>query len=343
MRRALTALALWAVPTVRGTLARAQGAADGVSVTQGRFTVLSAPGDVGLARRLLADASRDDRFPGLPGSSKPVRIIIAANGAQFRALIGTGAPEWGVAFALPEERTVIMHGAATGSASGDPRTVLRHELAHLALHDHLGAVPPRWFDEGYASFAAGEVTRTEALATSVALVARGVPSLDSLDAWFAGDATSAGEAYALAHTAVAELQALDPTRGLDRFLSIWGETLSYERAMRGAYGLTAADFDRRFRAAVRRRFGVLALVANLSLAIGFLTMVLAPLYVMRRRRDRARLEALRAADAVQEREAQMLAALLAVEHGGGDQPAGPESAPTGPVPGAPGPGIPGQR
>jgi hypothetical protein len=281
----------------------------------GRFTVEAATGDVTLARTLLATALAADSFPGLPRSREPVRIVVAPTAAAFRALIGDGAPEWGAAFAIPSERLVLMQGGAAGSDAGDPRVVLRHELAHLALHEWLGGLPPRWFDEGYASFAAGEVSRQDALATSLALVARGVPPLDSLDGWFLRGAGAATEAYALAHTAIAQLHALDAERGLATFLSTWRSTLSYERAMRTAYGLTARDFDRQWRGAVRQRFGVLALAANLSLAIGVLTLVLAPLYVARRRRDRARLEALRAADVVQEREAAALAALLAEAHG----------------------------
>ena len=66
-----------------------------------------------------------------------------------------------------------MQGRSSGSDAGDPREVLRHEVAHLALHEFLGEAPPRWFDEGYASFAAREWTREDALATNLALAIRG--------------------------------------------------------------------------------------------------------------------------------------------------------------------------
>ena len=63
------------------------------------------------------------------------------------------------------------------SDAGDPREVLRHELAHLALHEYLGDLPPRWFDEGYASYAAREWSREDALSANVALAIRGTPTL----------------------------------------------------------------------------------------------------------------------------------------------------------------------
>jgi hypothetical protein len=313
LRRLRSALAITGALVLASDPARA---VQDTVLTRGRVTVRADVADRRLARTLLAAAAARDSFPGLPRATTPVTIEIAPTAQRFRERVGTGAPEWGAAFAIPDARLVLMQGGGAGSDAGDPVIVLRHELAHLALHDALGALPPRWFDEGYASFAAGEVSRQDALTTSFALVARGVPSLDSLDAWFVRGAGRATEAYALAHTAVAELYALDGERGLTTFLRTWHETLSYERAMRAAYGMTAQDFDRRWRRAVRQRYGALALVANLSLAIGVLTVLLAPLYIARRRRDRARLEALRAADLVQEREAAALAALLATEHPG---------------------------
>jgi hypothetical protein len=305
--------------------ARADPPALPVVLAEGRFVVEATSPDAGLARALLRAALASDSFPGLPRPRARVRIQVAPDADAFRALVGPGAPEWGAAIALPAEQRTVLQGGRAGSGAGDPLVVLRHELAHLALHERLGGVPPRWFDEGYASYAAGEVSRFDALATSVALVARGVPPLDSLDGWLVAGAGQAAEGYALAHTAVAELAALDGRAGLDRFFARWHATLSFDQALRGAFALTAEGFDRRYRSVVRQRFGVLALAANLSLVLGGLSLVLGPLFLARRRRDRRRLEALRAADLAQEREAAALAALL----GEGSDAAAPGDAPSG--------------
>ena len=69
--------------------------------------------------------------------------------------VGAGAPEWGAAIAFPTENAIVMQGSRANSSAGDPSVTLRHELAHLALHEYLADIPPRWFDEGYAAFAAG--------------------------------------------------------------------------------------------------------------------------------------------------------------------------------------------
>ena len=95
--------------------------------------------------------------------------------------MGPLSPEWGAALAFPDARRIVMQGHNANAEAGDPFEVLRHELAHLALHEYIGELAPRWFDEGYASFAARELLRNEVLATNFALALRGMPSFDELD------------------------------------------------------------------------------------------------------------------------------------------------------------------
>ncbi len=263
---------------------------------RGRFTTLAYPADTALASALLVHAERTDSFPGLPRPRERVLIALAPDRSRFREWSGPGAPEWGAAIALPSESRVVMQGTRAGSDAGDPVQVLRHELAHLALHEWLGDLPPRWFDEGYASMAAGEWGRDELLTTSVSLLVNGVPSLDSLDMGFAGGSSRAGAAYALSYRAVVELAAMDRERGLTLFFRYWRDTGSLEKALRSAYGVTRAGFEIRWRERTMRRYGALALVANASLAAMLAAIVVVPLFLVRRRRDKRRMLALIAAD-----------------------------------------------
>src|SRR5690606_27522439 len=104
-------------------------------------------------------------------------------------------------------------------------------------------------------------------------------------------------AYALSHRAVAELAALDPERGLSLFFEHWRETGRLDPAIRRAYGITLDGFEDRWRSRTRRRYGALALVGELTMGAGFALLVVLPLYVLRRRRDRERWAAIRLADA----------------------------------------------
>lgn len=279
------------------------------------------PPDAPLARALLAAAARRDTYPGLPRPRARVLLAIAPDLRRFRKWVGPGAPEWGAAIAFPGLQRIVMQGRSASSSAGDPVSVFRHELAHLALHEYMGDVPPRWFDEGYAGYAAGEWGRDESLATNVALLLGGMPTLDSLEAGFYGGSRDADQSYALAYRAVSDLASLDRERGLALFFRYWKETGRFDAAVRGAYGVTADAFEDLWRSRTRRRYGGLALVANLSLVSGVLLVAFVPLWVARRRRDRRRLDAMRAADAAAERAEResALAALLG---------AAPDAAPT---------------
>ncbi len=272
-----------------------------VRLSEGRFTVLAFPRDEPLARSLLASAVARDTFPGLPRSQASVQIAIAPDAARFREWIGLAVPEWGAAVAFPAEGRIVMQGSRAGSGAGDPLVVLRHELAHLAMFEALGWRAPRWFSEGYASYAAGEWGREEVLTTNLALVLRGIPSLARLDSALSGGRGEVSAAYALAHRAVAELAAIDQERGLDLFIRYWRETGDLDRAVRSAYGLTLAAFEERWQSRTRRRYGALALFADLTLFALVVLVVVVPLYVSRRRRDRRRLEKMRSSEEAADR------------------------------------------
>lgn len=295
---ALTVLLL----AVVGQVAIAQQPYGMVERGAGRFTVAAAPHDATLADALLSAAVARDTFPWLPRPTGPVLIQVAPNRKAFEELVGPSAPEYGAAIAFPRERRIVMQGSTAGSDAGDPIRVLRHELAHLALYEALGDLPPRWFDEGYASVAAGEWGREELLATSVALIWRGVPTLDQLEASFAGGAGRAAAAYALSYRAVVELASLDEARGLGTFFRSWQETGSMELAVRSAFNETLGGFQQLWQQRTRRRYGALALFADFTLTVSVLAVVLLPLYAARRRRDRQRLASMARAEANAERQ-----------------------------------------
>ena len=267
----------------------------------GRFTAVYFPTDDALARSLLSSAARTDSFPWLPRPQQRVLIAIAPDAARFRAWAGPYAPEWGAALAFPDSRRIVMQGSSAGSDAGDPVVVLRHELAHLALHERLGDKPPRWFDEGYAGLAAREWKREDVLAANVALALRGAPSLDALEQSFSGGSSAAQSAYALSYRAVADLASLDRARGLALFFRYWERGASMDVAIRRAFGVTLAGFEQEYQSRTRRRYGALAVAADLSLVLFAVSVLVLPFFLARRLRDRKRLRALVAADVAAER------------------------------------------
>ena len=290
----------------------AVAAGAGLRLDGGRFTVVAGPADGRLARSLLDAAQGQDRFPGLAVPRARVLIAIAPDERTFRQWVGPAAPEWGAAVAFPDEQRLVMQGGWAGSDAGEPRQVLRHELAHLALHERMGRLPPRWFDEGYASVAAGEWTREQVLETAVGMVWRTLPTVERLEAGFQRGELEAGWSYAMAHRAVGALLELGGEAGLQRFLASWQQSGSFDRGLRETYGMTTMGFDAYWHRQTRQRFGWLSFATDVSLAMAVALVLALPLLVGKRRRDRRRLAELRAVEARQEAEsdASALSALL---------------------------------
>jgi hypothetical protein len=286
-----------------------------IQLDRGRFTVLAEPRDLRLARTLLETAVARDSYPGLPRPVAHVIIAVAPDESHFRAWAGPAVPEWGAAVAFPDAQRIVVQGGGATSAAGDPIPTLRHELAHLALHEYLDDLPPRWFDEGYAMYAAGEPVRDDILSTNVALALRGVPTLASLDTGLVGTEGQAAVSYTLAYRAVADLARLDPAHGLSLLFGYWRASGSLDVAVRRAYGEPLDSFEAAWRAQIRRRYGVLALLSDLSFLMLVFLGLLTPLYILRRRRDKQRLDALRAAEA-------------AVDQGGAESPSSNGAMPT---------------
>ena len=85
-----------------------------------------------------------------------------------------------------------------------------------------------------------------------------------------------------------------------------------DAAVRQAFGITLAGFEKEYQSRTRRRYGALALVADMSIASLVLVLLIMPFFFARRARDKRRLTAMLAADAVAERleRESALAALL---------------------------------
>jgi len=212
--------------------------------------------------------------------------MIAPDAATFAKVSRSRVPSWGVGLAIPGGRAVVVRADAP-----DPQVALRHELAHLALHDAVRVRLPLWFDEGYAVVAAGEWDRMEALRLNLAVVRGAVGDLRTLDAALRRSEPEAATAYALAGSAVLLLARSNPAQSLDALFAKLGAGTGFEEAVGITTGYTLGTFERAWRKDLRRRFGLLVwLAAGGGWAIlGVMVLVLAR---WRRRRDAPRRAAL---------------------------------------------------
>ncbi len=268
---------------------------------RGRVTIIHYPGDATLAAAALAAAVSRDSFPWLPRATTHVVIMIAPDAAVFREWAGQAAFPWTAALTFVAQHRVVMQGHRAPGDVGDPLQVLRHELAHVALYDYIGTMAPRWFEEGYASYAAGEERNQGFLATNGALLFRRMPSLAALDTLLASPSGNEARAgYALSLRAVSTLAAIDRVHGLAPLLEAWKARGSFDLAMRRAYAQTAENFEAGWQQETRWGFAFLAVAADSALGGIVLVLLLVPLYRMRRRERRQQLAEMRQREAIAE-------------------------------------------
>lgn len=229
-------------------------------------------------------------FPGigmLP--PRPISVILAGTRERFDSITGGRLPSWSDGAAYPEAGAVVL---LSNRPSAELVGVLRHELAHLALRWHVGRRVPLWFEEGYASVAAGEWNRYDALRVNWT-IARGVHlNLDELDRELRRGVPEADAAYGLATTAVLMLQRWGGARGLGPLLERLRMVDSFDQALRETYYVTEGDFEARWQQELRTRYGWLSWAAAAGLFWGFAGALAGWLVWRRRRRARARRQAL---------------------------------------------------
>lgn len=269
-----------------GPTVEPSGQVDVVQV--GRVTVVALPARANLAVGLAEAADRPATWPGLglrdPG---PLRLILTDGGQEFGAAVPGRVPTWGAGLALPGARTIVIRV----DGGGNPFQTLRHELAHLALHEAVRVRVPLWFNEGYAVVAAAELDRMQALRLNLALAGGRVPTFRELDRELRAGQLEAQQAYALAGTAVAYLARRHPDGTLDALMQRLEDGTRFEDAVLASTGLPMAQFEAAWRRDTKRRYGLVVwlvagggwLLAGGMLIIGIL---------LRRRRDRPRRAAL---------------------------------------------------
>lgn len=222
------------------------------AVRVGQVTVVTWPAQHNLGIDLARRAGRPTEWPGLglrtPGS---LQLIIVPDGRLLDSLTTGRAPAWGAAVALPGARTILLR-----ADRDDLYATLRHELAHLALHQAVKGRVPLWFDEGYASWAAAEWDRLGVLDLNLAVVRGAVPDLRSLDGALRGSASTADAAYALAMSAVTELARRNPSGSLTPLLRRLEAGEDFDAAVLATTGLTMSQYDIEWRRTIRRRYSL---------------------------------------------------------------------------------------
>lgn len=256
-------------------------------VDVGEITVYADRAHAALGTNLAEAASVPHDWLGLGRLDAGQLLIIVANDrADFKRWSRGRLPEWGAGAAFPARGVVILRLDA-----GDPYQTLRHELAHVALHQKVKGRVPLWFDEGYAVVAAGEYGRFAALRLNLAVATGKIPELRALDGALRGSDGDAEAAYALAGSAVAELVRRSRNADLGVLLQQLEVGIPFEDAVFAATGLTVDRFEDVWTRSVRQHYNWLVWLATGGMWL-VVALVLMAAAASRKRREAPRRAAL---------------------------------------------------
>ena len=253
----------------------------------GQVTAVAWPTQIDLAIQLAQEADRPADWPGLGRvAPEPFQLVVVPDARRLDSLTRGRAPKWGAGVMLPATQTIVIR-----ADGGDLSRTLRHELAHLALHQRVQVRVPLWFDEGYAGWAAGEWERLSVLELNLAVARGALPGFRALDGALRASETSADAAYALSYSAVSELARRNPSGSLAPLLARLAAGQDFEGAVLATTGMTVDRFEESWQRSIRHRYG---LFTWLLAGGGWLLVAVAVLGLvhLRRRADRPRREAL---------------------------------------------------
>jgi hypothetical protein len=270
----------------------------GATVRGNGFVLHYAPRDSLRAELIRAVLEEQAPLPALaPELPSGVTVILAPDESTFKWAAGGRPPDWSAAVAIPSlDRIVLPPGGSERIRPTSWLQVIRHEWAHLGLRQSLpGLRVPRWFDEGYAQWAAGW-NRGDAWRLRIWVAMGRTPPLDSLSFRWPGDRASAEGAYLVAATTVEYLVSASGEEALALFIRRWREGGRFDEALRRVYGVTSAQLEEDWRGWLKERYGWLSVLGQSTVAWLLLAVLLLLMVRIRRRRNVERVAALRAGE-----------------------------------------------
>lgn len=219
------------------------------------------PSSLERVRPLIAESTRirqelRERL-GAPVLSK-VRVDVARTPGEMATLAPRDAPfpEYAAGVAYSELGLVLLTQAPVHPTSQhDLVQVFRHELAHVALYDALGAAHvPRWFNEGFAVLSSGETSWPRLQTLWTATLADTLLPLSQMERTFPSDEVTAGVAYAQAVDVVRFLLRSEEQFRFRALIERLKENQGFEPALQGSYGIDLAELEQEWREDVAKRY-----------------------------------------------------------------------------------------
>lgn len=223
-----------------------------------------------------------------PFSLKPT-VILMEDSQRFRQM--THSPLV-VGFAVPGKNLVVIDYARIRNPLKF-RNILKHELCHLLLHEHVNNAPiPRWFDEGVAQWTSNGVMdilhdQKDALLPKAAFSDRIIP-LGALNKGFPGNANVLRLAYEESKSFIDYIINTHGKRGLLEILGLMKDGVTLRKAVLQALGTPLYKIEEDWRSSLKENIVWFAHLSyylyEILFAFGGLIVVYAFIKMLRKKR-----------------------------------------------------------
>lgn len=215
-------------------------------------------------------------------------VAVVETQEQFDSLAGGRLPDWGAGAAVPGRNLILLRRPMMNQYPGSFSDLLEHEMAHIALHRRVhGKYVPRFIDEGFASWFAGEWTFTNITAVASAQITRSLLPLKKIDDVNSFKEAKANLAYSQSYLVVLYLFKRFGELGFLDLLDAYAGGKQTSDAFRSALGISFFDFELQYRQFLADNYTIFTILSDtmgfwIALAI---VMVIGYLLVRKRKKD----------------------------------------------------------
>jgi hypothetical protein len=201
----------------------------------------------------------------------------------------TGMPRWAAGVAHSESGEIVIAQHAPDGSLTDIDSLLRHEMAHVALYRATGGQPlPHWFHEGVAESFGNEIDLMRSQTLAGAVYGAGVPALGELEGNFRSiDPIAVTVSYAAARDFVNYVRYRDDDGSdLRQVMTELRRGVQFDAAWIKAYGRSLTELDGEWRSGLTGRFAWFPVVSSGGLPLAALSPLMVIAAVRRRRQLR---------------------------------------------------------
>lgn len=218
-----------------------------------------------------------------------LNLAIVQTQAQFDSLAGGTIPDWGAGAAIPTRNLIILRETMMDRYPGTMADLIEHELAHIAMYQRVrGARLPRFIEEGFASWFAGEWAFSQVTTVAAAQITKSLLPLRDIDEVNRFHQAEANLAYAQSYLVVFYILQRFGELGLVDLLDAFAEGKNISEAFHSGLGISFWRFEADYRKFLSDNYTLLAILSDMSgLWIFLAVVVIIGWLLLRRRRKTA--------------------------------------------------------